>query len=146
MDGDKLVIELDTGRFAVDTRLIAGIVEMENIPFLPGQTGFVSGIISLRNEPVTVVNLRTAIGDFTGGSALRHKVVVLRDSTRLIGLDIEEAEVTFIWDDASTGRTTAEKGLYTSGRIYTEGEPIDIIDWSAIFNETSRILSSEGHV
>lgn len=145
MQGDKLVIGLDAGSYALDTRGIAGIVEMERLPFLPGKRGFVSGIISFRNEPVTVIDLRSALGDFTGAEKAAHKVVVLRDKNRFLGIDIGAANISFLWNEEIEGATN-ERGLYTSGRIYAGGGPVDIIDWQALFNETTRLLTAEDHV
>lgn len=146
MEGDKLVIALDAGRFALDTKAVAGIVEMEKLPFLPGQSGFVAGIISFRNEPVTVIDLRSALGDFTDAQYSTHKVIVLREKGKLLGIDIGPAQISFIWNEELEGRATYEKGLYTSGRIYAGGGPVDIIDWQALFNETARLLTTEDHV
>lgn len=146
MEGDKLIISLSSGRFALDTKAVAGIIEMERLPFLPGKSGFVSGIVSFRNEPVTVVDLSVAIGDFTRAAGEGHKVIILNGKGRPLGIDIGSSQVSFMWDDELKGRTTGEKGLYTSGRIYAIDGPIDIIDWQALFNETTRLLTTEDHV
>lgn len=146
MEGDKLVIALDAGSFALDTKAVAGIVEVGKLPFLPGQSGFVSGIISFRNEPVTVIDLRSALGDFTGERYAAHKIIVLRDKGKLLGIDIGPAQISFLWNEELEGRGTNEKGLYTLGRIYAGKGPVDIIDWQALFNETSRLLTAEDHV
>ena len=146
MEGDKLVITLGAGRFALDTKAVAGIIELEKLPFLPGRSGFVTGIVSFRNEPVTVIDLSGALGDFTDAPKTGHKVIILSSKGRLLGIDIGSALVSFIWDEELKGRTTGEKGLYTSGRIYAAEGPIDIIDWQAIFNETTRLLTTEDHV
>lgn len=146
MEGDKLVIALDAGNFALDTKSVAGIVEVEKLPFLPGQSGFVSGIISFRNEPVTVIDLRSALGDFTETEGEAHKIIVLKEKGKLLGIDIGSSLISFMWNEELAGRATSEKGLYTSGRIYAEGGPVDIIDWLALFNETSRLLTTDDHV
>lgn len=145
MEGDKLVITLNNGRYALDTRAVAGIVESEKLPFLPGKRGFVSGVVSFRNEPVTVVDLKAALGDFTGAEKAGHKVIILSSGGRLLGADIGASAVSFIWDEETRGKATEEKGLYTTGRIYTEDGPVDIIDWQSIFNETARLLATDKH-
>lgn len=146
MEGDKLVISLGSGRFALDTKAVAGIIELEKLPFLPGRSGFVSGIVSFRNEPVTVIDLLGALGDFTEAAGAGHKIIILSAKGRLLGIDIGSSQVSFIWEEELKGRATGEKGLYTSGRIYAEEGPIDIIDWQALFNETTRLLTTEDHV
>lgn len=146
MRGDKLIIALDAGRFAIPTTAVAGVVEVEKLPFLPGRAGFVTGIISFRNEPVAVIDLAMALGDFTPAPRSSHKVIVLRETGRTLGVDIGEAPLSFLWDEEIGGRTTDEKGLFTAGRIYAADSAIDIIDWAALFNETSRMLATEENV
>jgi chemotaxis signal transduction protein len=146
MESDKLVIVLGSGRYALDTKAVAGIIETEKLPFLPGRRGFVSGIVSFRNEPVAVIDLKSALGDFTEAPETSHKVIILSVRGRLLGIDIGASEVSFIWDEQLKGAVTGEKGLYTSGRIYAAEGPVDIIDWQAIFNETTRLLTTENHV
>jgi len=145
MEGDKLVITLSSGRYALDTRAVAGIIELEKLPFLPGKSGFVAGVISFRNEPVTVVDLKAALGGFTVEEKTGHKIIVLGSGGRLLGADIGASAVSFIWDEQTKGKTTEEKGLYTAGRIYTEDGPVDMIDWQSIFNETARLLAADKH-
>lgn len=145
MNGDKLVIELGAERYALDTALVSGIVSVERVPFLPGQSGFVSGIISLRNEPVTVIDLRKVFSaDAPEAPAGLRKVIVVRDKNRLLGLDIGSSNVSFIWEE-ETKRTdnSAGSGAFISGTIGPEESPIRIINWTALFLEASRILSTE---
>lgn len=146
MTGDKLIISLDAGKFAVPTTAVAGVVEFDKLPFLPGRTGFVTGIISFRNEPVAVVDLAMALGDFSPAPRASHKIIVLRDRGRALGVDIGESALSFLWDEEIGGQAADEKGLFTSSRIYAEGSTIDIIDWTALFNETSRMLATEENV
>jgi len=86
MEGDKLIISLGSGRFALDTKAVAGIIEQEKLPFLPGRSGFVSGIVSFRNEPVTVIDLSGALGDFTETAGAGHKIIILSVKGRLLGI------------------------------------------------------------
>ena len=114
----------------------------QGVPFLPGRSGFVTGMISFRNEPVTVIELAGALGDFSARPVAAHKVIVLREKGRALGVDIGDSEISFHWN-TETGKVTGERGLFTSGRIYDSENAIDIIDWTALFNETTRILSAD---
>ncbi|MBZ0221056.1 MAG: chemotaxis protein CheW [Candidatus Methylomirabilis sp.] len=138
-----MVIDLDCGRYALETSAVAGVVEKERLPFLPGGRGFASGIISFRNEPVTVIDLPAALGDFGSRQPSSHKVIVLKEKGRVLGVDIGDSGVSFLWDEDIEGKVTKEKGLYTFGRINAGGRPIDIIDWPALYDETLRMLSAE---
>lgn len=145
MNGDKLVIELGAARYALDTALVAGIVAAESVPFLPGQSGLVRGIISLRNEPVTVIDLRIVFApDGPGEEKGAGKVIVVRDKNRLIGLAIGSSPVSFMWDEElEKSASRGEAGRFTTGVIGPENDPVWIIDWRALFTETARILSTE---
>lgn len=145
MNGDKLVVELGSARYAIGTSLVAGIVSAERVPFLPGQAGIVKGIISLRNEPVAVIDLRRIFapqdpdeGDGPG------RIIVVQEKKRLIGLDIGRATVSFMWDsELKREGMESSGGLFTSGTVGPENDPVWIIDWAALYAETARILSTE---
>ncbi|MEK7774123.1 MAG: chemotaxis protein CheW [Deltaproteobacteria bacterium] len=147
-NGDKLVIECEGARFALDAAAVAGIVEVEKITYLPGGAGFVSGIISLRNEPVTVVDIR---GVFQGLPAqapgLPRRIIVLKEKTRVLGLDVGSAKISFLWKDGIDGKAVEGfTGRYTEGKIEAEdgqGPPVYVINWPALFDEAVRILSPE---
>lgn len=145
MNGDKLIISLGSGRFALNTKTVAGIVECAEIPFLPGQSGFVTGIISFRNDPVVVVDARAAIGEPGQATPASHKIIVLAEKGRSLGIDIGEAEVSFMWDEDIEGSDNEYSAPYSSGRVHLEDGAVNIIDWQALFNETSTILSAGGH-
>lgn len=151
MGRDKLVIEMDGVRYAFDTADVASIVESERIPFLPGNIGFVTGIISLRGEPVTVVDLRRVFNPGRTGQSEEgpRKIVVVRGKNRILGFDIGSANVSFLWNEelksASKEKTTAgENGGYTGKEAGPDAGPVRFIDWSALFDETTRMLSTEG--
>lgn len=148
MNADLLVTNLGGEWFAIETSAVAGIVEAERIPFLPGAKKFIEGIISLRNEPVTVIDLKKAFweGPSQDGDGPK-KIIIAKDKTRVIGLDIGGAEVTFIWNEGAGKPAEAgqEQGArFTKGIAVSEGRSIRLVDWAAIYDETSRILSTEG--
>ncbi len=146
MTGDKMVVELEGFSIALDTSLVAGIKEVDKLPFMPGQKGLVSGIISLRNEPVTVINIHRAFGIASGTTDEPgpRKIIVVNDRGRLLGIDIGSSQVSFLWGDQIKDKVTLHEGRYIKGRIEGEKGPIRLIDPSALFDEASRILSSEG--
>ncbi len=149
MQGDKLIIDLQGLLLGIDTCVIAGIVEMESIPFLPGQKGFVSGIISLRGEPVAVAGLSAA---FEASSPVAgrapHKVIIARQSGRTLGLDADGGVLSFLWnEEIKSGRKTAKKEnsfRYVEEVVETARGDVSIIDWRLIFEDTARILSTHG--
>ncbi len=141
MEKDKLVIELDGTRYAFDTADVASIVESERIPVLPGSTRFVSGIISLRGEPVTVVDLGKVFNPDRIGEEGPRRIVVVRGKNRILGFDIGSANVSFLWEEELKGSAQEGKPAVSAGG---EGRPYRAVDWGALFDETTRILSTEG--
>ncbi|OGQ07428.1 MAG: hypothetical protein A2W38_02705 [Deltaproteobacteria bacterium RBG_19FT_COMBO_58_16] len=141
---DKMVVELEGFSIALDTKLVAGIKEVEKLPFMPGQKGLVSGIISLRNEPVTVINIHRAFGITAAEPTGPRKIIVIKDKDRLLGVDIGSSEVSFLWGNELEGKVTLHEGRYIKGRIEGKKGPIRLIDPGALFDEATRILSAEG--
>ncbi len=146
MNGDKMVVELEGFSIALDTAIVAGIREVERLPFIPGQKGLVSGMISMRNEPVTVINIHSAFGMASGARAEQgpRKIIVLNDRGRVLGIDIGSSEVSFLWGEEIKDKITLHDGRYIKGRIEGKKGPIRLIDASALFDEAARILSSDG--
>lgn len=145
MNGDKLVIELGSARYALETAEVAGIVAAESVPFLPGQSGLVRGIISLRNEPVTVIDLLKVFAPEDPGCAEgTGKVIVVKGKNRLIGLAIGSSPISFLWDQGSEKTASRDQaGRFTAGVIGPENDPVWLIDWHELFAEAARILSTE---
>lgn len=146
MNGDKMVVELEGFSIALDTAIVAGVKEVERLPFIPGQKGLVSGMISMRNEPVTVINIHSAFGIASGARAEQgpRKIIVLNDGGRVLGIDIGSSEVSFLWGEEIKDKVTLHDGRYIKGRIEGKKGPIRLIDAGALFDEAARILSSEG--
>lgn len=146
MDGDKIVIEIEGFSIALDTAIVVGIKEVDKLPFVPGQKGLVSGIISLRNEPVTVVNIHRAFGitSLEDAGAGQRKIIIVRDKGRMLGIDIGNCRVSFLWNEEIKGKVAPHEGKYIKGRIEGEKGPIRLIDPWALFDEAAKILSSKG--
>lgn len=142
--GDKLIFKLCGRRFALDTATVDRIVELDRIYFLPGMAGFVEGIITLRGEPVAVVDAGKAI---TGRSPLEperaHKVIVAREQHRVIGLDIGEAEVSFLWGHEIEGCSVEEPPAGFIRAVLTAGDSAtELIDTAAVYEESKKLLAT----
>ncbi len=146
---DRLVFNLDDKLFGFNTPEVDKVVEVDKVFFLPGRSGIISGIISLSGEPVTVVDARRAVGakpapptDRAEGNT--HRVIVVRDSDRLLGYDIGPTEVTFLWGEEPVKSPRPEgTGIETPVKTDTAEKDVVLINWAAHFDEASRILSSE---
>ncbi len=148
--GDKLVFNLDDRLFGFDTESVDKVVEMDRVFFLPGSSGILSGIISLSGEPITVVDARKAVGvkpldpgrQAATGSGV-HRIVVVKDSERLLGYDLGPTEVSFLWELDPTKEPRTEGGGEEGSREApeeTEARDVELIDWTVDYDKTVDIL------
>lgn len=142
--GDKLIFELAGRQFALDTSTVERIVELDRIYFLPGMAGFVEGVITLRGEPVAVVDAGKAItGQAPRPPARAHKVIVAREDHRVIGLDIGEAEVSFLWDHEIEGcAVEAAPEGFIRAVLKVRDSRTELIDTAAVYEESKKLLST----
>ena len=126
---DRLVFNLEDRTFGFHTECVDKVVEMDQVFFMPGSSGILSGIISLSGEPVAVVDARKAVGVKPLEPAAgpdTHRIVVVRDSERMLGYDLGPTEVSFLLEDDTADETS-------SGGI-------EIIDWTVDYDKTIDIL------
>ncbi|MBI5885893.1 MAG: chemotaxis protein CheW [Deltaproteobacteria bacterium] len=142
MNADKLVLGLAGLKLAIETTEVAGIVSVQHPTYLPHQSGFVSGLISLRGEPVTVVDVRKAFKLQDAGSG--HMIVVVRDSKRTLGLDAGGAETSFLWaEELKKCIIGGDGGAFTKGTLTLDHDSYVLIDWRALFDEAARLLTTD---
>lgn len=149
---DKIIFEVGTRFFGLDTANVDRILEVEKFFFLPGQSAFINGVISLSGEPVAVVSVRRILGEAAQGPGQKgslHKVIVLRDKTRRIGFDIGSAEISFLWEEEAGEKIISrslsrDPGGFICGSIDTREAHIELLDWGTLFEEAKRILSTDG--
>ncbi|MEK6791771.1 MAG: chemotaxis protein CheW [Deltaproteobacteria bacterium] len=146
MDADKLIIAFGGLELALHTPDIAGIFEPRRIPRLPYGSGLATGVISMRGEPIVVIDLRRAFNlpPLGRDEAVCRRVVVVKTRGRHIGLDIGTASLGFIWaEEALNGNMAQEKLGFTNSILELNGRRVRVIDCAALFDETARALSTE---
>ena len=127
--------------YALDTTQVDGVMETEKVFFLPGRTGLVKGIISLRGEPVTVVDLLRVLNrEFSLREKGPRKIIVVRENDKTLGLDIGPSDVSFLWEKKETGEAQSEVEYIPA----MSEDTVEALDWTALWAEASRVLSSEG--
>ncbi len=141
MHGDKLVFNLYERALALDTTDIFAVVEAKKVFFIPGQRGFVKGVISFRGNPVTVVDLKRVF-NLPSKNRGPSRIIIAGRATRAIGLDVGKASISFLWDeDLKSTKSLQKKGRYIYDVIEYRNRPIYLLNWYAIFEETVKILS-----
>jgi len=96
-----LAFKLSEKYYGIDTARVYGVIEADDIFFLPGRSGFVKGVISLRGQLVTVLDSAVLSGNPCGRGKRRAKIVVIKIEEQLLGIDIRGAEVFFVWGKKS---------------------------------------------
>lgn len=156
--GDKIAFKIGERTFGIDVEAVHKILEVNRVFFIPGQSGFVNGMVSLMGEPVAVVNCQKALEGRNAMNAHEeasngapHKIIVIRDKNRMVGLDIDGANLSFIWKEKIKGVHAflgSPEDMSDGTRIFTssmmdveESSPVELIDWTAVFEETKKILS-----
>ncbi len=144
MEKNKVVLVCKEKLLALDATAVESVTEVERLFFLPGSRGLVKGIIALRGEPVAVVDLGEAFGvDLAPkGAKRRHKIVVVKDEGRTLGLDIGTAGLGFLWEEELRELSVSLRpGRFVSGTIEGGGRELQILNWAELYDETARILS-----
>ena len=145
---DRLVFRLGDEAFGLDTSHIDAVVETDRIYYLPGGTDIVKGVISLRGEPVTVVDSSVLEGGGPAPEAATRKIIVIRKRDRAVGLDIGGAEVDFLWEEEAgeVRPVDCDSLVMTAERILNpEHKRVVIADDSEFFRSSLRqILTSAG--
>lgn len=149
---DNLIFELDSGRYALPTSEVDKVITVDRLSYMPGQSGIISGVVSLGGEPVTVVDARSALGldhSEPGAEGIR-KIVVLRSGSKMLGLDIGSAAVNFSWA-ARPGKTEADTEEAENGpgpdaarAELNRDNTVEQINWLALFDKAAAILKETG--
>lgn len=139
---DKLIFEIEGKAFGIATSDVWKILEVDRVSFLPGSSGFVSGVISLKGEPVVVVDAAGALLGTPRSERVEgpRRIVVARDKKACIGFDIGPIEVAFCWEEG------AEEDAPPSGAHAFRPEEIIDVDWRKVYSKASRILSSSDRI
>lgn len=120
---DVLAFEVDGRLMGFDTAFIECVVEAARVFFMPGSRGLVKGVISLRNEPVAVVDaFRTSPEEAGKGPS---RIVIVRDRERVLGFDIGSTKVYCL-----------------PGGVDPTGRKAEIFDWTGFFDEARKVLAA----
>ncbi len=138
---DKLVFKLSEKLYGIDTARVYGVIETDDIYFLPGRSGFVKGVISHRGKTVTVLDGGVLSGCSCGPREGPGKIVVVQIEGQYLGIDISTAEVSFLWDK-ERGKADDEENNPGHGleRDVFTGEIVDV-PCDTMLNLASKILA-----
>ncbi len=124
---DVLAFEVNGRLMGFDTASIECVVEAARVFFMPGSGGLVKGVISLRNEPVTVVDAFRASPGEAGFDREKgpSRVIIVKDRERVLGFDMGSTKVYCLL-----------------GGVDTMGRKAVLFNWAAFFDEARLVLAT----
>jgi len=138
---DRLTFKLSDRYYGIDTSRVYGIIEVDEIYFLPGRRGFVKGVISLRGQLVTVLDSAVLSGGSFGGNETPGKIIVIQMARQFIGIDISSAEVFFVWDKKKGSHGDEKDNHESQGDRAPLTGPIADVPCEALFAIVEKILA-----
>ncbi|MBM7557513.1 chemotaxis protein CheW [Halanaerobacter jeridensis] len=138
--------KLKDQEFGIGITEVDEIIPPEEITNLPGTEDFIEGMINLRGEVIIIVDLRKRL-DFE---------VSPLEETRIMVVDLENAKVGFIVDDASevikidaekitepSGGVAGIKDEYLDGIARLEERLVILLDLNKLLSTTERAKIAE---
>ncbi len=146
---DQIIFEADGRLIGFDTAEVHKIMETDRLYFLPGQSGIVTGIVTLSGEPVTVLDTFALLSlkSEQRRDTEFHRIIVFKESDRLLGFDIGSIEISFLLEEGAQegGAELAEVAIQgkTVKQIVPGERKIETIDWLSYFEIAAETLSTE---
>lgn len=143
LGGDILMLKINGARLGLDVSSIDSIVSTKRFFFLPGQTGAVKGIISLRGEAVTVFDVCQVLG-LEKTQPKYKKIIIVRQGRTPLGLYIGGGEFSFLWKEETEGLefNNDSDSEYVSGYFVHGGDKVRMLRTSKILDAMKTILST----
>ncbi|MFQ5354029.1 MAG: chemotaxis protein CheW, partial [Thermodesulfobacteriota bacterium] len=138
---DKLTFRLNKKYYSIETTRIDGIIESKDIYFLPGRTGFIKGVISLRGETIAVLDGSVLSGHSCLKAGAPGKIIVIKEKNRFLGIDISDAEIFFQWDKKRSPVTIEGQDERRDAKTIPQGEDVAEVPCETIFYLAEKILA-----
>ena len=132
-----LLLELGDALYALDSRSVHEIVPTVPATRLPGAPDYVRGVVNLRGQLVTVIDLAHRLT----GQPLRNpesSTIVVRSGERVLGLSVDEVRDVQSIDAGAEGLPSAELGTGTlvKGMGRLGDEVVIVVDVDEIVRQT----------
>lgn len=99
-EAQMVIVRVGKSRFALDVQLIREIIKLKPITPIPHAPGFVEGLINLRGQIVSVINLGQRLSSLEKGFEFNaepqplteERIVVMNQGVELIGLRVDAVD------------------------------------------------------
>jgi purine-binding chemotaxis protein CheW len=141
-----VVFRLGTEEFGVDISQVREIIRVGDITRIPGSPRYVDGVINLRGQVSTVVNLRNRLG--LDGKAMdgNARIMVLEIDKNVIGVIVDsvtevknltESQIEVLPDALST--TVSSKYIQGVGKL--DGRLLILVDLKQVIKDDIGVIA-----
>ena len=143
---DKIVFSCRDGDLALDVDTVDSIVEVERFFRVPHSPLFLLGIVTVRSEVITVLDLPLLFHKEKVENSPPYRLVVARTGSATLGLSIGNSPSSFLWSESlSDGQYRVEKGEgYLAEVLISEEREIGMIDLSSLLRLVESAINTGG--
>lgn len=125
--------------YGINVMQIQEVLRYTDIASVPGAPDYVLGIINLRGNVVTVIDIRTRFGLESTEITDQSRIVIIEIEKQVIGILVDSvAEVVYLKQseiDAAPNVGTEESARFIQGVANKEGDLLILVDLNKLLNE-----------
>jgi purine-binding chemotaxis protein CheW len=134
--------------FGVDAHQVREIIMVPEINQRVLVEDYIKGIIDIRGELISVIDLRTYLGEASTETGPDHRIIILRDDTMPMGVLVDGIKEVFRFDaSALKPMPPLVKSLHSDGFrgvVEQDGASVVMLDMDALFQPAREQI--EGHM
>ena len=135
-----IVIQLGDERYGIDIKHIDNIVKMQRITRVPKVPKYLRGVINLRGEVVTVMDLRSKMELPAVEATKNTRIIILKvENMEKTGIIVDEVREVVTLSDDSVEKVTHdakdETSLFVNAVGKVGGELVSLLDLHTVFAE-----------
>lgn len=136
--GDIIIFELNKNKLALELSDVDKIIEVDKVFLMPGAkkaNDNIRGVISNKGEVVVIINLATIFNP-EAVNTYPEKIIILKERvkgvTKVLGLSIGAAVISFFWKNEITGDHDATNS----------DASFKMLNWKSLYDRTVQALAS----
>lgn len=135
-----IVIQLGDEKYGIDIKYVDNILKMQRITRVPRVPRYLSGVINLRGEVVTVMDIRTKMDLPKMEETKNTRIIILKlENVEKIGVIVDEVKevVTLGADEVEKNNQSAkeETAMFVSAVGKVGSELVSLLDLHAVVAE-----------
>ncbi|SEF99995.1 purine-binding chemotaxis protein CheW [Caloramator fervidus] len=124
-----VIFTLGNEKFALDTSIVHGIEKMMSITKVPNAPYYVRGLINLRGNIITVVDLKSLLNKYAKDE--EENIIVVEVNEEKIGLIVDKVDEVIEIENEMIEKSV-ENVSYIKGIINLEGQIITLLEGEAL--------------